>query len=291
MKSSIEDADGTVIVDGTDTQSKRVLWSTIKSTLGQIFTPLTRKINDKELSTDVTLTGDDIKTSASDNTTISSSLSNLTGTHQLNSYLSLAQIGIQAESTSIADVCVALPTNSEIIWGYSTASIPTITDAPFDFCTFRIVKRGNSRCYCVAIERENKGVQTATWTSSLNPSFFGWKPFALATPPQEYDLPLADGVSDGGGNVSRYWKNQFGEVGICVYVNATSLSGGVKTIATLPTGFRPTKDVVYPCGTMTGSTRQVGSLNIAPDGTMQYYGDTSASQYLIYAAGSFVAAS
>lgn len=42
--------------------------------------PTTRTVNGKELSADVTLTGEDIKTSASDETTISSQLSNLEST-------------------------------------------------------------------------------------------------------------------------------------------------------------------------------------------------------------------
>ena len=77
-KNSIADADAVAVVDSADSsKTKRVLWSTIKSALGQIFVPLTRKINNKALSADITLTGDDIKTSATDETTVSSSLSNL----------------------------------------------------------------------------------------------------------------------------------------------------------------------------------------------------------------------
>ena len=78
VKNSIADADAVAVVDSADdSKTKRVLWSTIKAALNQLFVPLTRKINSKALSADVTLTGDDIKTSASDSTTLSSSLSNL----------------------------------------------------------------------------------------------------------------------------------------------------------------------------------------------------------------------
>ena len=77
IKDTVADSDGVVLVDGQDAGTKRVLWSTIKSALGQIFAPLTRKINNKPLSSDVVLTGDDIATSATDGTTVSSSLSNL----------------------------------------------------------------------------------------------------------------------------------------------------------------------------------------------------------------------
>lgn len=76
-KNTIADGDSVSIVDSTDSsKTKRVLWSTIKSAMGQIFVPLTRKVNNKDLSADISLTGDDIATSATDGTTVSSSLSN-----------------------------------------------------------------------------------------------------------------------------------------------------------------------------------------------------------------------
>lgn len=77
-KNTIADGDSVSIVDSTDSsKTKRVLWSTIKSAMGQIFVPLTRKVNNKDLSADISLTGDDIATSATDGATVSSQLSNL----------------------------------------------------------------------------------------------------------------------------------------------------------------------------------------------------------------------
>ena len=65
------------IVDSADSsKTKRVLWSTIKSALSKIYVPLTRKINSKSLSSDVTLTGADIQVSRTDNTKIDAALSN-----------------------------------------------------------------------------------------------------------------------------------------------------------------------------------------------------------------------
>lgn len=60
-----------------DNWDKIDAWASgIKTTIAGLV-PGTRKVNGKELSADVTLTGEDIKTSASDETTISSQLSNL----------------------------------------------------------------------------------------------------------------------------------------------------------------------------------------------------------------------
>ena len=76
-KEAIADTDAVAVVDSTDSsKTKRVLWSTIKSALSKIYVPLTRKINSKSLSSDVTLTGADIQVSGTDNTKIDAALSN-----------------------------------------------------------------------------------------------------------------------------------------------------------------------------------------------------------------------
>lgn len=66
-----------------------------------------------------------------------------------------------------------------------------------------------------------------------------WKQIVLATPPQEFDLPLASGWSNYSGMRSRYWKNQFDEVSVVVDIsNPNTVSHGA-VVATLPEGFRP----------------------------------------------------
>ena len=77
VKEGVSDTDAIAIVDDADSsKTKRVLWSTIKSALSKIYVPLTRKINSKSLSSDVTLTGADIQVSETDNTKIDAALSN-----------------------------------------------------------------------------------------------------------------------------------------------------------------------------------------------------------------------
>lgn len=66
-----------------------------------------------------------------------------------------------------------------------------------------------------------------------------WTPTATATPPQEFELPLASGWSNYSGMRSRYWKNQFDEVSVVVDIsNPNTVSHGA-VVATLPEGFRP----------------------------------------------------
>ncbi len=66
-----------------------------------------------------------------------------------------------------------------------------------------------------------------------------WIPLATATPPQEFGLPLAEGVS---AVSSAYWKDQFGVVtGHFNVLASSSQTGSSPVIATLPEGFRPSR--------------------------------------------------
>ena len=57
---------------------------------------------------------------------------------------------------------------------------------------------------------------------------------ATATPPEEYDLPLAEGVT--AIVPASYWKTQEGIVFVAGWVQGAAIS---MTVATLPAGYRP----------------------------------------------------
>ena len=98
-KDTIADTDAVAVVDSADSsKTKRVLWSAIKSALNKLFVPLTRKINNKALSSDVTLTGADIKVSSSDETSVSTALSNKADAGAPQSYTLLLSTGWSAPS-------------------------------------------------------------------------------------------------------------------------------------------------------------------------------------------------
>ena len=68
-KDSLADADGIVITDSAeDNTGKRVLWSKVKELLGKLYVPLTRKINNKALSADITLSAADVGAAAASHT-------------------------------------------------------------------------------------------------------------------------------------------------------------------------------------------------------------------------------
>ena len=69
-----------------------------------------------------------------------------------------------------------------------------------------------------------------------NTSWSKWEPIATATPPQEFNLPLVDGIS----GTAKYSKDQFGIVR--VYVAVLKNSGTItnnEILGTLPEGFCP----------------------------------------------------
>ena len=68
-KDALADADGIVITDSAaENAGKRVLWSKVKELLGKLYVPLTRKINKKALSSDITLSAADVGAAAASHT-------------------------------------------------------------------------------------------------------------------------------------------------------------------------------------------------------------------------------
>lgn len=71
-KDNLVDADMVAITDSANNETaKRISWANIKALLNRIFVPLTRTVNNKGLTSDVTLTGADINVSGTDSTSIS----------------------------------------------------------------------------------------------------------------------------------------------------------------------------------------------------------------------------
>lgn len=66
-----------------------------------------------------------------------------------------------------------------------------------------------------------------------------WKQIPTATPPQEFALPLADGVSDLAGYKNTYSKDQFGIVRVWFSVHFESIPSSGAHVFVLPEGFRP----------------------------------------------------
>lgn len=120
-------------------------------------------------------------------------------------------------------------------------------------------------------------------SGEAEPSWIGWREIATATPPQEYDLPLAEGIT--ALQPCTYYKNQFSEVtlGGCT---SGSVSDGA-TIATLPEGFRPDHPVERPATFTANGNRYAGSVFIAANGIVSIH--TPAEATNVAFAASFLA--
>lgn len=178
-----------------------------------------------KLGSDVT--GEEIPTSASDPTSISSQLSNTLRTPveipayaNLNDYTTAGMF----YNSSTAQTVLNIPPNMlsgsfsllvEPNGAYGNGCKQTITD-------------------------NNQGITDTRVMSDVGPGHWSdWKTLATATKPQEFALPLAEGVS---AVSSAYWKDQFGVVtGHFNVLVSSSQTGSSPVIATLPEGFRPSR--------------------------------------------------
>ena len=102
-----------------------------------------------------------------------------------------------------------------------------------------------------------------------------WMPYATATPPQEYDLPLAEGWQ--AIIPSLYAKNQFSEVTINARLKFTGNFERGTVFATLPEGYRPNKQVtVFARVVNSQNQSNFGHIDITQDGEMFLYADGAA---------------
>ena len=103
----------------------------------------------------------------------------------------------------------------------------------------------------------------------------GWQPIATAAPPQEFALPLAEGIIATSWGASLYWKNQFGEVTVLLFVAPSSGTiSSQQTVALLPAGFRPSNRVSAPayCNMSSGAN---GLVSIEPSGEIYITNSTN----------------
>lgn len=177
--------------------------------------PTARTVNGKALSADVTLTGEDIKTSGTDETTISSQLSNKVDNQ--------AKEIPSSNCNNINDLSLyRVHSGTENAFQAGEGGI--LLSMPCDINRQQQLS-ANPLGTTLAHRCKNGGI----WGS--------WIPIANATPPEGYNLPLSDGISVQDGLSAVYSKNQFGEV--VVHGNLVGQMQNNSVIATLPAGFRP----------------------------------------------------
>ena len=90
---------------------------------------------------------------------------------------------------------------------------------------------------------------------------------ATATPPQEYDLPLAAGVS----GAIKYRKNQFGEVSVSIRIQPNMPINGGSIVGTMPVGYRPVYGRSTVAYAISGGVGYIGTIDFNADGTIKYF--------------------
>ena len=99
----------------------------------------------------------------------------------------------------------------------------------------------------------------------------GWQPLATATPPQEFDLPLAEGLT--ALHPSTYRKDQFSVVTVGGAISGDMIIG--KGIATLPAGFRPSEVIERDATFISSKGRIAGSIQVNLSGEITLNTDTN----------------
>lgn len=89
-----------------------------------------------------------------------------------------------------------------------------------------------------------------------------WKEFSTATPPQEYALPLAAGVT----GTAKYCKDQFGYIHFRMNLTGTAVD---VPFGTLPVGYRPDRGISKIVAQSKGSTDiGIARLDVSATGTL-----------------------
>lgn len=104
-----------------------------------------------------------------------------------------------------------------------------------------------------------------------NNQLWAWRKIAFCDKPQEFDLPLADGLEPI--EPCRYSKDQFGRV--LVNIDCKPTTGSVSigenqslSIGTLPEGFRPAHYTSNACEVIVGQSRYIGTFDINEYGAL-----------------------
>lgn len=94
---------------------------------------------------------------------------------------------------------------------------------------------------------------------------------------------------------SKFWKNQFGEVSVHIFVTAApgktiGSVGSGQLIGWLPEGFRPAAQVVAAAVTRIAANRESAAFHFRPNGEIMYTGKEVSPNEHIWGSITFIAA-
>lgn len=157
----------------------------------------------------------------------------------LRRYTSFEGLGLTEATATVASIVTAMGNNSMFAAACATDG-KTAGWLPESYGFLRIHK---VNIYYAMAEYQVVWPNAELWRGYYNAGddglkWSGWQPIATATPPQEFDLPLAEGYTQNNG--CKYSKDQFNVVRVTFNLSksAGTIAGG-EVVATLPAGFRP----------------------------------------------------
>ena len=247
-KAAPADGDGVMIADSADGgKAKRLLWSNVKAALGKLFVPLARKINGKALAKDVTLTGDDIAMGADDAETLRAAMAKRLRAD--GDVTRQGLIGSTVDNTYFASVIGASGGGFFECYKDYTQRTQLVISPP------------NDTPLSARIAQTADGTH---WTS---------KYLATCETPEVHSLPLNIA---GDINTSHYSRDQFGRVFVSIRVQPNTHWSEMKTIGTMPEGFRPDWDIIVPALVQSyGNPFHAEQLIITSTGAINTQGDYS----------------
>ena len=258
-KAAPADGDGVMIADSADGgKAKRLLWSSVKEAIGKLFVPLTRKVNGKTLTKDVTLTGDDIALGADDAESLRAAMAKR-----------LKDCG-ELSGQNDAD----LLTDPGFYRGGETSKM--LLHAPIFSYAWTLEVLANSAWNVGVTQRFIDYETRRMFIRSNHPLESGWvwnnwMEVAQCKTPDYHALSLADGIQSHGTAV--YWKDQFNVVSI-IFDYGSKKSGSFtpddwELLATLPEGFRPFGDNWRMCDD-SESGSAVATCRVSANGELRY---------------------
>lgn len=201
-------------------------------------------------------TGDDIPTSASDSTSISSQLSN-----KVNSVPIVIQPSVDVLTLETGHVYAV---EGEISTDYNHPINSSFAHLTYEVLGSVSGSNGYKVIKCTDAYSGKKWTRTQRWGA-----WNDWVPDATATPPDEYDIPFRSGWQ---ANVMKatYCKSQ---EGICI-VNCAVYGTGTASdnfIATLPEGFRPSGTICCAAHAYKDGVRGIAEAQINAYGDIVIY--------------------
>ena len=255
-KAAPADADGVMIADSAaGGKAKRLLWSSVKETLGKLFVPLARKVNGKALSADVTLTAADIKMPDSEE-----------------------DVGAAMAKRAVWDA-VLVSQQSALAWAAAQKEPkqcgfdPYTTDTPHEgyWCAELTLHAPSNQWRVLYVTNV---VTLERWFNIYNiDRWLGWRQVSLAVAPEVHIFPLTNGFT---GDLI-YYKTQENicTVSGCVY--GTFAKDSYISIGYLPEGFHSAHALELPVAASYG----VGArCSVATDGNVTVIISTSGVAYV-----------